>query len=188
MTPAGAAQLEIDEGIVHAADDPDRIIAYPDPLSPLAQACIKAKIKDWQRNWRKLPDGHLLSGHPWTCGFGHTGPDVGPDTVWTRHYARAVLVTDIAKHEAGLDRKLPWWRKLDPVRQDVVSNMAFNLGVEGLLGFKNTLAAIKAHRWTAAVAGMMQSKWADQVGDRAGRLAVLMIAGEYRNAGDTQDA
>ena len=52
--------------------------------------------------------------------------------------------------------------------------MAYNLGINSLLGFKNTLATIQAGRYNDAADGMLASKWATQVGDRATRLAKMM--------------
>jgi lysozyme len=94
-----------------------------------------------------------------------------------------LLANDIKRATADLDRYLPWWRKLSPVRQRVMINMTFNLGIgsapkgTGLLGFKNTLAMIEAGRYDAAAAGMLNSKWAKQVGARADRLAKMMREG-----------
>lgn len=88
-----------------------------------------------------------------------------------------LLQNDVNRFKAELDKELPWWRTLDPVRQRVLVNMAFNLGTAGLLGFKNTLAAVKRGDWSAASAGMLASKWADQVGLRAHRLAKMMRTG-----------
>lgn len=85
-----------------------------------------------------------------------------------------LLRNDVVKVRAELDVALPWWRGLDPVRQRVLQNMAFNLGIPGLLTFKNTLAAMKAGDWDRAAAGMLASKWASQVGERATRLARMM--------------
>ncbi|MCA8198361.1 lysozyme family protein [Burkholderia vietnamiensis] len=83
---------------------------------------------------------------------------------------------DIAETEAWLDRNLPWWRTLDPVRQRVMMNMAFNMQ-DRFLTFVNTLAAIKRGDYTAAADGMLASKWANQVGARAQRLAAMMRTG-----------
>ncbi|MBN8173481.1 glycoside hydrolase family protein [Burkholderia multivorans] len=83
---------------------------------------------------------------------------------------------DIAETEAWLDRNLPWWRSLDPVRQRVMMNMAFNMQGK-LLTFVNTLAAIKRGDYAAAADGMLASKWASQVGARATRLASMMRSG-----------
>src|ERR1044072_792728 len=91
-------------------DEGLRLKAYPDPLS---------------------------GGDPWTIGYGHTGPEVKPGLVWTHQQARDALEADIADHVADLDKRMPWWRDLDDVRQDVLANMCFNLRIVGLSGFKN---------------------------------------------------
>ncbi|MBR8244793.1 glycoside hydrolase family protein [Burkholderia multivorans] len=83
---------------------------------------------------------------------------------------------DIAETEAWLDRNLPWWRSLDPVRQRVMMNMAFNMQGK-LLTFVNTLAAMKRGDYAAAADGMLNSLWARQVGARATRLAAMMRSG-----------
>lgn len=88
-----------------------------------------------------------------------------------------LLSNDIARFEQGLDQNLPWWRELSDVRQRVILNMAFNLGVPGLLKFRNTLAAVREARWEDASKGMLNSKWAKQVKGRATRLAEMMRTG-----------
>lgn len=88
-----------------------------------------------------------------------------------------LLQNDIARAEAALDRNLPWWRQLDAVRQAVVMNMTFNMGIGSLLTFVNTLAAMKVGNYAAAADGMKASKWAGQVGARATRLIAMMRFG-----------
>lgn len=78
---------------------------------------------------------------------------------------------------AALDLHLPWWAKLDDVRQRVIANMAFNMGVGDLLGFHNMLTSLQALQYVAAAAEMLDSDWAGQVGDRATRLAQAMRTG-----------
>jgi lysozyme len=108
-----------------------------------------------------------------TIGVGRNLTDVGiSDDECTM-----MLQNDIGRTTAALDRSLPWWRALDPVRQRVIVNMAFNMGMVGLLTFKNTLAAMQSGSYAAAAAGMLSSKWAVQVGARAERLADMMRTG-----------
>ena len=95
----------------------------------------------------------------------------------TEDEALYLLDRDIERFEQELDAKLSWWRTLDDVRQRVILNMAFNLGVEGLLKFKNTLAAVKEGRWDDAARGMENSRWHNQVGQRAFRLERMMRYG-----------
>lgn len=107
----------------------------------------------------------------------------------TRTQAMILLSHDIDACVADLDRKLPWWRKLDGVRQRVLINMCFNMGIgrapdaarkitgRGLLGFANTLRLISAGAYSDASQNMLASRWAEQVGPRAARLAAMMRTG-----------
>lgn len=108
-----------------------------------------------------------------TIGVGRNLDDVGI----SHGEAEILLRNDVARTEADLDAKMPWWRRLDPTRQRVVVNMAFNLGIGGLLGFKRTLRAMEAGEYLDAAQGMLASKWAKQVGPRAVRLATMMRDG-----------
>lgn len=88
-----------------------------------------------------------------------------------------LLMNDIAEKEEELDAAIPWWRTLSDARQRVLLSMCFNLGIKGLLGFKNTLAMVKSGDYAGAAVGMLNSKWAKQVGDRATRLSEMMRGG-----------
>ena len=97
--------------------------------------------------------------------------------------SRTLLDSDIDRCERDLDRALPWWRTLNPVRQRVLLNMCFNMGVgrrgvSGLLSFTNTLAMIERGNFAGAAAGMKASKWHRQVGQRAVRLEAMMQTGK----------
>jgi lysozyme len=108
-----------------------------------------------------------------TIGIGRNLDDKGI----TQAEAELLARNDIAAVIAELDRRMPWWKGLDDVRQRVLVNMGFNLGVDGLMAFKTTLAAVQAGRYLDAAQGMMASKWAKQVGHRAERLALMMRDG-----------
>lgn len=108
-----------------------------------------------------------------TVGIGRNLSDVGI----SEDEARLLLANDVAKAAADLTRFLPWYSALDEVRQRVLLNMTFNLGVRGLLKFEQTLASIKRGDYEAAAQGMLSSVWARQVGRRATRLAAMMRTG-----------
>lgn len=91
----------------------------------------------------------------------------------------SLLDHDIAEVEAALRAHLPWTDGLDEARRGVLLNMAFNLGLDGLLGFHHLLAAAQTGDWRAAAIAMLQSRWANQVGVRAQRLARQMETGEW---------
>ena len=90
-----------------------------------------------------------------------------------------LLANDIAKVEREVLKKLPWARNLKPARLGVLLAMAFQMGVDGLLGFKNTLKMIEAGEYDKAAGGMLNSKWARQTPARAERLATQMRTGEW---------
>lgn len=135
-----------------------RLKAYPDPLSPLV----------------KTGQG---SGAPWTVGYGHTGPEVGPSTVFTQPQAEAHLISDVAAAMHVLDGHEPWWRAMTPNRQRVLAEMTFNLGYGGVSGFHRMMADLQTGNWSEAAASMLDSLWARQVGRRAQTLAQRMIDG-----------
>ncbi len=90
-----------------------------------------------------------------------------------------LLKNDIQKRIAILEQKLPWIKTLDDARRGVLLSMAFQMGVDGLLGFKNTLAMIQSGEYAEAAKGMMNSKWAKQTPERAQRHAQQMRTGQW---------
>lgn len=110
-----------------------------------------------------------------TIGIGRNLDDVGI----TKDEAIILLRNDIARTTKDVIANIPWWSGLDEVRRDVIINMAFNLGIEGLLKFKRTLLSIQNGEYEQASKEMLESKWAKQVGNRAKRLAEMMRTGEY---------
>jgi len=116
---------------------------------------------------------------PYRCTQGKLTIGVGhnlDDKPISKRAAEVILEDDIADVVADLDRALPWWRQLDDARQNVLANMCFNLGLDRLLGFTNTLAAMKRGDYEWAAQGMEDSRWAKQVGARADRLIAVMRA------------
>jgi lysozyme len=89
-----------------------------------------------------------------------------------------LLDNDIEHCKEGVDQALPWIYSLDESRRDVLYEMAFQLGLNGLLGFKNTLAAIKAGRYADAAQGMLNSQWHHQTPSRCEEMADIMLKGE----------
>jgi|HubBroStandDraft_2_1064218.scaffolds.fasta_scaffold50385_4 lysozyme len=88
-----------------------------------------------------------------------------------------LLGNDIATAAAGLDQHYPWWENLDPVRQRVMVNMCFNLGITRLGTFVHFLAAMETGDWQTAAAEMQTSLWFGQVGERATRLQYMVLNG-----------
>src|SRR5262245_21274350 len=97
----------------------------------------------------------------------------------TREESEYLANNRIKLRLAELDVNLPWWRELDDVRQAVVANMCYNLGISNLLEFRRTLGYIRDKNYEAAADAMLESLWAKQVGARAHRLSVMMRTGEW---------
>lgn len=84
---------------------------------------------------------------------------------------------DLEEAEQELYRAYPWAMGLDQVRQEVLINMSFNMGITTLGQFVNTLRYVKLGSYKRAADGMRHSKWYRQVGNRAERLALMMESG-----------
>lgn len=92
--------------------------------------------------------------------------------------AYAMLDNDIitATLEA---QKLPCFVLLDEVRQDVLIDMVFNMGLPRVMGFVKMLKALADRNWNEAADQMIESRWAMQVGNRAQELAAMIRSGVY---------
>jgi lysozyme len=92
--------------------------------------------------------------------------------------AFVLMENDILRCESQLLDHIPIaYSGLNETRKSVLLNMCFNLGISGLLEFKNTLGFIGAGDFERAANGMLASRWAKQVGRRAIELSELMRKG-----------
>jgi lysozyme len=127
----------------------------------------------------KLHEGVKLKAYKCTAdkttiGVGRNLDDLGI----TEEEADYLLANDISRVKVALSREIPWMADLNDVRQRVLLDMAFNLGISGLMQFKKTLKAIQDKDFERAGRMMLDSKWATQVGKRADRLSVMMNIGK----------
>ena len=158
-----------------AAEEGRSRTAYPDPLSPLGKACRAKGISPI--NYKVLPGYAALSGKPWTIGCGATGEGISPSTVWTEAQIDADLDARLEHIKGVLDMKLPWWRHLKDERQDVVTLLSYQLGIEGFLKFHHAISAMQSADYATAAAELLDSEWASQTPARAKRMARQMLTG-----------
>ena len=116
----------------------------------------------------RCPAGRL------TIGYGHNLENGISPTV-----AALILQEDMHTAQAAVQGAWKWWKNLDEVRQFVLVDMCFNMGLAKLCTFKKFLAAIQRGDFTTAAREMLESRWAGQVGHRARELAEMMRTGEY---------
>lgn len=76
-----------------------------------------------------------------------------------------------------LEELWPVVKKLDAVRQHVLIDMAFSMGVKGLLAMQRFVAAVEFHFWRTAAEEMLISQWANRDKGRATGMAVMMLTG-----------
>ena len=119
-----------------------------------------------------LRPGSSTKGHP-TIGIGRALDvrGISPDE------AQMLLANDIASFTLGLQQQYTWFNNLDDVRQRVLVNMAFNLGLGGIKTFPEMLRSIGARDYAGAAREMRKSAWYREVGDRGVRLAHAMDTG-----------
>ncbi len=98
------------EALDHAIDGSSEILSQdrvpPVPLCRTGEAGIQL-IKSFEGCARLRRDGMIeaypdpgTGGAPWTIGWGATGPDIGPDTVWTKDQCDARLEADLKRYAA----------------------------------------------------------------------------------------
>jgi len=116
---------------------------------------------------------------PYRCTAGRLTIGVGrnlEDRGISESEALLLLENDIKDFWDQLATRQPWVLAAPEAVQEALLNMAFNLGVAGLMQFTTTLGHLQTGRYAEAAGAMLASKWARQVGKRAERLA-----GQVRN-------
>lgn len=176
MTVLTTSQVELTRQVKRdlEGDEGFREFAYPDPLSKLYK-----QFPELRNLWGTKPVKELLAGKtgyklsdgmPWTMGFGFT-QGVTPTSSIDRTRAERMLEEKIVDMNSTLDKTLSWYADSSFPTKTVLINMAFNMGLQGLLGFKNTLAYMKDKNYKQAAANMRKSLWYKQVPKRAERLS-----------------
>lgn len=109
-----------------------------------------------------------------TIGIGHNLTDNGI----SQAVCDAIFKEDALGVVNDLNNNLPWWQTLDDVRQRVLADLCFNMGISTLLTFNDFLGYMKAGNWLAAALDLQHTKWASQVGQRALKLSHMLMTGQ----------
>ncbi len=105
-----------------------------------------------------------------TIGYGRNLEDNGI----TEEEAHFLLMNDLEKSWDECCKTFSWISKMDKIRQGVIVELCFNMGLGRLKGFKKMLAACERGDYETASVEMLDSLWARQVGQRAKTLADIM--------------
>ena len=108
-------------------------------------------------------------GRP-TIGFGTLLPLTRDEAYW-------LLRHRLGEKVAELDQRIPWWRGLPTPVCNAMAGMAYQLGVNGLLGFRKTLALLQAGKYAEAADEAMRSRWATQTASRAKEVTDMIRKG-----------
>lgn len=110
-----------------------------------------------------------------TIGWGYNIDDKGlPEDI-----VQILLDRTIKEAKTDLLKSLPWTFDLDEVRQEVLINMVFNMGLPSFLEFKNMISSIQKGDYKDAAQHGLSSAWYKQVGNRAEYLMKVLETGEY---------
>lgn len=144
------------------------------------------------REWLKREEGvrtrpYKCTAGKWTIGVGRNFEDNPLTTAQMVRYFNKhpmtmedideLLEDDIADVLREL-RKEEWFSALTPVRQAALANMAFQMGVPGLMKFTTTLRNVKAGQYQLAASSGMNSRWAQQTPARAKRVMDALVNDE----------
>ena len=92
--------------------------------------------------------------------------------------AFTLLDDDILYFSSKLSQLCPYFDSLDDNRKIALIDMAFNLGINGFLGFHDMHTTLEKGDYNAAYNAILDSKWKDQVGKRAIVDAYIIKTGE----------
>jgi len=155
------------------------------PLASIRRGFFISEIImiNYEQLKRQLIDHEGLKLKPYKCTSDKLTIGVGRNLEArgiTEEEALLMLDNDIVYFEEQLRRRFQNFRDITPCRQAVLVNMAFNLGVNGLLKFKNMLIALINEDFDEAAAQLLNSRYAEQVGKRAHELADQLQTGEWQ--------
>lgn len=109
-----------------------------------------------------------------TIGVGRNIEDIGI----TEREAMFLLTGDLLRVQDELKANFSFYIELSSIRQLVMVDMCFNLGISRFRKFKKMISALKRKDFDEAAKEMLDSRWARQVKSRSARLANMMRLNE----------
>ena len=122
---------------------------------------------------------YQCSADKWTIGVGRNIDENGGLGL-TEEEINVLLINDIKRVQDELGASYFWFRELDEVRKDALTDICFNLGLSRLRGFVKAITAMSRRQWDIAADEFMDSRWSQQVGQRAITVTDMIRTGEYQ--------
>lgn len=92
----------------------------------------------------------------------------------TKEEATTLFNYDYNKVKIGIAQHMPTFSILEEKYQIVITNMVFQMGINGVLAFHNTLDAMQRNDTKAVVSGIENSKYYKQTTNRAKRMISII--------------
>ena len=121
---------------------------------------------------------YMCSGGYETIGVGRNISDSGLGL--SEKEIDFLLSNDLLRIREELLSEYRWFCTLDKVRQDAITDISFNLGQTVLRKFKKALKAMSDRDYEKAANEFMDSRWSQQVGNRAVEVTNMIRFGEYQ--------
>lgn len=115
-----------------------------------------------------------------TVGYGFKCSDLSSDELacnagkiepMSVEVAEKILDMKLAKLQKNTYTAISWLKFAPPLVGEVICEMVYQMGLSGVLGFKNTLAMLENKEYKKAASNMLLSKWAKQTPNRAKALS-----------------
>jgi len=132
---------------------------------------------DKQRLFQQLRLHEGVEKFPYQCTAGYLTIGVGrniEERGLSDDEIDFILDNDIKIVMNEVSDTFDWFFDITEIRQRVVADMIFNMGLPRFKQFKKMIAALEDGAWSEAADQMLDSKWADQTGARADRLSLMM--------------
>ena len=131
----------------------------------------------------KLHEG--VRNHVYVCTAGYETIGVGRNISesglgLTDEEINILLMNDIERVKKELSTSFSWFVDLDEVRQNAIIDMCFNLGLSRLNQFVKALDGMASKDYDKAADEFMDSRWSQQVGQRAITVTEMIRTGEYQ--------
>ena len=119
---------------------------------------------------------YLCTANKTSIGVGRNLDDIGI----SEKEAEMLLLNDIEEAKRQLVVHFPWTADLDEVRLAALINFTFNVGIGTVSKFVNAMALLKDGNFDMASEEFLQSRWANQVGQRAIDVTEQIRTGEWQ--------
>lgn len=135
---------------------------------------------------KKTPVEEMVARHegyrskPYRCTAGKltVGYGYNLDAGMPEDEAHLLLRFRIGKITTELSKKISWFADLNDARQAALTDMAYQLGVAGLLKFPKAMNAMRSGDYAAAAKKMLDSKWAkSDTPERAKEISEIIRTG-----------